>query len=202
MFGFADDAPSGLRALGRTIARKAVLRMLELEAPNLHEHDQNRAIAYGHTWSPAFELSQSPPMHHGHAISTDMCFSATWAAREGWISEELRDRVHGIFAKCELSLYHPCFTTEKLHYGTKAILERRDGDLYAAIPDNKIGACKFIGVGNFASRADMDASLEAALDEHRKLMAMEGGGVGKDPYITDGFHRNRKVLSKLELGTW
>merc|ERR1719247_3234787 len=33
-------------------------------------------------------------------------------------------------------------------------------------------------------------------------MASEGGGVGKDPFITDGFTRNRKVVSKLELGTW
>ena len=28
------------------LARKAVFRMLELECPNLLEHDQNRAIAY------------------------------------------------------------------------------------------------------------------------------------------------------------
>merc|ERR1712078_812688 len=28
------------------------------------------------------------------------------------------------------------------------------------------------------------------------------GGVGKEPFITDGFTRNRKVVSKLELGTW
>ena len=48
----------------------------------------------------------------------------------------------------------------------------------------------------------MDASLESALDLHRQLMASEGGGVGKDPFITDGFTRNRKVVSKLELGTW
>merc|ERR1719408_323551 len=31
---------------------------------------------------------------------------------------------------------------------------------------------------------------------------MESGGVGTEPFITEGFHRNRKVLSKLELGTW
>merc|ERR1719428_436152 len=103
-FGFADGAPAGLRAVGRKIARKAVLRMLELEAPNLHEHDQHRAIAYGHTWSPAYELSRSPPMHHGHAISVDMCFSATWAAKEGWISTELRDRIHSQFRRAGLSL--------------------------------------------------------------------------------------------------
>jgi predicted O-methyltransferase YrrM len=48
----------------------------------------------------------------------------------------------------------------------------------------------------------MDASLAAGLEKHRQLMTSEGGGVGTDPFITDGFHRTRKVVSKLELGTW
>jgi predicted O-methyltransferase YrrM len=192
-----------LREIGQEIAKMCVQKMLELECPNLLEHDQNRAIAYGHTWSPVYELTPKPvPLHHGHAISIDMCFSATWAAKEGWISEGLRDRIHAQFRRAGLSRHHDCFTTEKLHYGTKTILERRDGDLYAAIPDGQLGTCRFIGKADFKSRADMDASLEAALDTHRQLMAAEAGGVGVEPFITDGFHRTRKVMSKLELGTW
>jgi len=202
-FGFADGSPAGLREVGQTIAKMCVKKMLELECPNLLEHDQRRAIAYGHTWSPVYELTPKPvPMHHGHAISVDMCFSATWAAKEGWISESLRDRVHAQFRRAGLSLYHDCFTAEKLHYGTKTILQRRDGDLYAAIPDTDIGTCRYVMVNDFASRADMDASLEAALEVHKNLMKTYGGGVGTDPYITDGFTRTRKVVSKLELGTW
>jgi len=202
-FGFAEGSPEGLREIGQTLAKKCVQKMLELEGPNLLEHDQHRAIAYGHTWSPVYELTPKPvPMHHGHAISVDMAFSATWAANEGWISESLRDRVHAQFRRAGLSRHHECFTTEKLHYGTKTILERRDGDLYAAIPDGQIGKCRYIMLKDFKSRADMDASLAAGLEKHRQLMASEGGGVGQEPYITDGFHRQRKVVSKLELGTW
>merc|ERR1719482_1315786 len=157
-FGYADDSPAGLREIGRQLARKAVLRMLELECPNLLEHDQHRAIAYGHTWSPVYELTPKPhPMHHGHAISVDMCFSATWAAKEGWISTELRDRVHAQFRRAGLSRYHQSFTAEKLHYGTKTIMQRRDGDLYAAIPNGEIGKCRYGMVNNFKSRAEMDA---------------------------------------------
>merc|ERR1719159_226329 len=202
-FGFADGSPEGLREVGQVIAKKCVQKMLELECPNLLEHDQHRAIAYGHTWSPVYELTPKPvPLHHGHAISIDMAFSATLAAQEGYISESLRDRVHAQFRRAGLSRHHDCFTTEKLHYGTKTILERRDGDLYAAIPDGEVGKCRFIMVKDFASRAEMDASLESALELHRNLMRLEGGGVGMEPHITDGFHRNRKVVSKLELGTW
>merc|ERR1719238_1318866 len=81
-FGFAEGSPEGLREVGQTIAKMCVQKMLELECPNLLEHDQNRAIAYGHTWSPVYELTAKPmPIHHGHAISIDMCFSATWAAK-------------------------------------------------------------------------------------------------------------------------
>merc|ERR1711871_1534830 len=202
-FGYVEGAPAGLKEVGMKIAKMCVQKMLELECPNLLEHDQNRSIAYGHTWSPVYELTPKPvPLHHGHAISIDMCFSATLAAKEGYISESLRDRIHAQFRRAGLSRHHDCFTTEKLHYGTKTILERRDGDLYAAIPDGEVGKCRFIMLKDFASRAEMDASLESALELHRNLMRLEGGGVGMEPHITDGFHRNRKVVSKLELGTW
>jgi 3-dehydroquinate synthase len=201
-FGYADDSPPGLREISRQLARKAVFRMLELECPNLLEHDQNRAIAYGHTWSPAYELTRSPPMHHGHAISVDMCFSATWAAKEGWISTELRDRIHSQFRRAGLSLDHECFTKEKLLYGTTAIMQRRDGDLYAAIPDGAIGKCRFIMLSDFGSREEMDASLESALEFHKELMSTQGGGEGKECNITEGYHRNNTKVSKLELGTW
>jgi 3-dehydroquinate synthase len=204
--GYAEDAPRGLREIGRKVARKSVLRMLQLECPNLLEHDQRRAIAYGHTWSPVYELTPKPyPMHHGHAISVDMAFSATWAAKEGWISESLRDRIHDSFRRVGLSLYHPSFTVENLHYGTTTILQRRDGDLYAAIPDGEIGKCRFINTPDFENRAALDASLEAGLKAHIELVnAKYAGGVGKECYITEGFDSKGTggSSSKLELGTW
>ena len=135
------------------------------------------------------------------ASEVDMCFSATWAAKEGWISTELRDRIHSQFRRAGLSLDHECFTKEKLLYGTTAIMQRRDGDLYAAIPDGEIGKCRFIMISDFGSREAMDASLESALEFHKELMQSQGGGEGKECNITEGFHRNAKV-SKLELGTW
>lgn len=205
-FGFGEGAPAGLREIARTIARKAVHRMLTLECPNLLEHDQRRAIAYGHTWSPVYELTPKPhPLHHGHAIAIDMCFSATWAAKEGWISEDLRDRVHGIFRKIGLSLYHPSFTVAKLHYGTSTILQRRDGDLYAAIPDTVIGKCRYIMLDDFKDRDALDASLEDALLAHIKLVNEKfEGGQGVECYITEGFDKKGTGCStcKLEMGTW
>jgi predicted O-methyltransferase YrrM len=134
-----------------------------------------------------------------------MCFSATWAAKEGWISEELRDRIHGIFRKAGLSLYHPSFTVDKLHYGTTTILQRRDGDLYAAIPDQKIGQCRYIMLDDFGDRPALDASLEAGLQAHMALVAERyAGGVGTECFITEGFSKKGTgcACCKLELGTW
>ena len=66
---------------------------------------------------------------------------------------------------------------------------RRDGDLYAAIPDNQIGKCRYIMCGTFETgRKGLDASLEAGLEAHRDLIASKypNGGVGSDPFITIG----------------
>merc|ERR1719230_1328349 len=41
-FGYAEGAPAGLREVGLKIAKMCVQKMLELECPNLLEHDQNR----------------------------------------------------------------------------------------------------------------------------------------------------------------
>merc|ERR1719213_1308371 len=51
----------------------------------------------------------------------------------------------------------------------------------------------------------MDASLEAALEEHIKLCdEKHSGGEGVEMYISEGFDQKGvgEVQSKLELGTW
>ena len=233
-FGYLEEAedgskcPEGLKEVAQELCRKAVLRMLELECPNLHEHDQKRAIAYGHTWSPCYELAQSPPMHHGHAIAVDMCFSLTWAEKLGYVDSALKERVFNVFRRIGLSLMHPWFNEASLKYGTDTIMARRDGDLYAAIPDGEVGKCRYVMIGDFhtgpqkkdgevtweEARSAMDASLEEALIAHRDYMhASEGDkyengvGVGQTPYITLGHARRSDcgdfcACSKLELGTW
>jgi len=128
------------------------------------------------------------------------------AAKEGWISDSLRDRLHSIFRKAGLSLYHPSFTVQNLHYGTTTILQRRDGDLYAAIPDKEIGKCRYIMLGDFeGNREALDASLEAGLKAHIQLVEEKyNGGRGTECFITEGFDKKGTGCSccKLELGTW
>jgi len=220
-FGFAKDVPPTkkdfLKALGMKIMRSVTRRQLEFEAPNLMEHDSRRAIAFGHTWSPVYELLPKPfPMHHGQAIAIDMAFSMTWAAREGWITDAARDRFHNVLRKCGLSLDHAAFTPDKLLYGTSTILERRDGDLYAAIPmpldpdtsgdaAHAFGNVRYINVGtDFETREALDTSLQAALEDHKELCRTRyENGEGQEIHITQGLSSTkRNTLPKRDLGTY
>jgi len=56
------------------------------EYGNLWETHQCRPHAYGHTWSPGYELLSG--MLHGHAVGTCMGFGAYLACKEGFISED------------------------------------------------------------------------------------------------------------------
>jgi 3-dehydroquinate synthetase len=175
-FGHLDGTPD-LREAGRTVTHEAIRSMLELEVPNLHELDLDRVIAYGHTWSPTLELSPEDPMLHGHAVNIDMALSATLAARRGYITDEDRDRIHGLMSRLGLALDSPYLTAELLHAATASIIQTRDGLLRAPVP-RPIGTCHFIN--------DLGGDeLEDALHVHRGLCAgYPRGGDGEAVFVS------------------
>jgi demethyl-4-deoxygadusol synthase len=141
-FGHLDGSPE-LRSAGERLTHQAIATMLELEAPNLHEINLDRVIAFGHTWSPTLELTPADPFFHGHAINIDMALSTTLAEQRGHISVEERDRVLGLMSDLGLALDSEHLTPELLSASTAAILKTRDGALRAAIPA-PIGDCLFL----------------------------------------------------------
>lgn len=150
--------------------------MIELETPNLHEIDLDRVIAYGHTWSPTLELAPNVPIFHGHAVNIDMAFSATLAAKRGYISTQDRDRILGLMSRIGLALDHPLLEGDLLWQATESIMQTRDGKLRAAMP-KPIGTCFFV---NDLTREE----LNAALAEHKQLCATyPRGGDGVDAYM-------------------
>ena len=161
-FGHLDGTPE-LRAVGDRLTHSAIATMLELEAPNLHELDLDRVIAFGHTWSPTLELTPQTPFFHGHAINIDMALSTTLAEQRGHLSPTDRDRVLGVMSGLGLALDSEYLTPELLTAATTSILKTRDGRLRAAIPD-PIGSCRFLN----------DVSTDELADTlvlHRKLAA-------------------------------
>ena len=170
-FGSAGATPH-VREAARQVTYDAIETMLRLEAPNLHELDLDRVIAYGHTWSPTLELAPETPMLHGHAISIDMAFSATLAERRGLLSAGERDRVLTLMSRLGLAIDSPYLSPSLLAKATASILATRDGLLRAAVP-SPIGTCAFL---NDVSVAE----LGEVLDAHRALCRSyprEGEGV-------------------------
>ena len=173
-FGHLDGTPE-LREVGDRVTRQAIATMLELEAPNLHEIDLDRVIAFGHTWSPTLELAPPTPFFHGHAINIDMALSTTLAEQRGLLSVADRDRVLNVMSALGLSLDSPHLTPDLLATATTSILKTRDGLLRAAVPD-PIGRCRFL------NDVTVD-ELTDALTLHKKLcLEFDRGGEGVDVF--------------------
>jgi len=166
-----------LRETANQLTYQAIATMLELEAPNLHEIDLDRVIAFGHTWSPTLELTPPTPFFHGHAISIDMALSVTLAERRGLLTAGDRDRVLSTMSSLGLSLDSDHLSPELLERATTAILRTRDGILRAAVPD-PIGTCRFL---NDVTIDELDDTLTL----HKKLCAeYDRGGDGVDAFTS------------------
>jgi 3-dehydroquinate synthase len=178
-FGHLDGTPE-LREVAHRLTYQAIATMLELEAPNLHEIDLDRVIAFGHTWSPTLELAPTTPFFHGHAINIDMALSTTLAEQRGHLSVDDRDRVLGVMSGLGLSLDSEHLTPELLEQATASILKTRDGLLRAAIPD-PIGRCRFLNDVTAGELAD-------TLTLHKKIcLDYPRAGDGLDVYtMVDG----------------
>lgn len=175
-FGHLDGTPE-LRAVADSLTYQAIDTMLELEAPNLHEIELDRVIAFGHTWSPTLELTPPAPFFHGHAINIDMALSTTLAEQRGHITSEERDRVLGTMSRLGLALDSDYLTPELLSEATSSILKTRDGILRAAVPD-PIGACRFLNDVTTAELADV-------LTLHKKIcLDFDRGGDGVDMFTS------------------
>ncbi len=159
-FGRLDGTPE-LREIADRVTYDAVRTMLELEVPNLHELDLDRVIAFGHTWSPALELTPRIPYLHGHAIAIDMALSTTIAERRGYIAASERDRILWLLSNLGLSLDSEHLTAALLRDATESIVQTRGGLQRAAVP-RPIGTCFFVN--------DLTADeLEEALMAHRRV---------------------------------
>jgi len=166
------DGTAELRDIGDRLTYQAIATMLELEAPNLHEIDLDRVIAFGHTWSPTLELTPPAPFFHGHAINIDMALSSTLAERRGLLSATDRDRILSVMSELGLAIDSEYLTPELLEAATASILRTRDGLLRAAVPD-PIGRCRFL---NDVSVEELTETLRM----HKKLCleyARGGDGV-------------------------
>jgi 3-dehydroquinate synthase len=134
----ADRDPVSLEIIARAIA--GMLGELE---PNLWEAVLERAVDYGHTFSPSLELRADPPLLHGEAVAVDMAICVALAHNRGMLSGEQTDRALRLIRDAGLPVTHEVFTAELLVRALEDATRHRDG-LQRVPLTTGIGTVRFV----------------------------------------------------------
>lgn len=151
----ADRNPMSLEIIARAIAGM----LSELE-PNLWEAVLERAVDYGHTFSPSLELRAEPPLLHGEAVAIDMAVCVALAHNRGMFSKEHTDRALNLMRAARLPISHEVFTTELVSEALKDAVKHRDG-LQRLPLTNGIGSVQFV---NDLTEEEIGRGLEFIAD--------------------------------------
>lgn len=170
------------------IIAKAMEGYVKAEYGNLWETHQCRPHAFGHTWSPGYELPAG--MLHGHAVATCMGYGAYLSFLEGWISKDEMDRVHKLISNMELSLWHPIMEDVDLIYASQEkIVDKRGGSLCAPVP-KVLGKCGYI---QHLSKE----RLTETMAEYKKICeTFPRGGLGIEVHCADVGLDDPSVVAK------
>ena len=178
-FGTIDcAADAGIHDLSRKILGGAMRSYIEAEYDNLYETHQCRPHAYGHTWSPGFEIEAG--LLHGHAVAIDMGFGAYLSLLQGWIAQSEFDAIAALISAYGLSLWHDILNDERVMWEShRKIIQKRGGNLVAPVPRGAIGRCGYL---NDMSRS----AFFKAIEDYRAICAdYPRAGRGIDPLCSD-----------------
>ena len=178
-FGTMDcEADAEINLLSQKILGAALRSYVAAEYDNLYETHQCRPHAYGHTWSPGFEIEAG--LLHGHAVAIGMGFGAYLSLRMNWIDEAQFQRIMRLISSFGLSLWHDIMLrTDTLWASQQKIFEKRGCNLAAPLPKGEIGQCGYL---NSLTREELDR----AVAEYR-LICREypRKGLGIEPHCSD-----------------
>lgn len=178
-FGIEDCEPgSEIDVLSETIIAKAMDGYVRSEYGNLWETHQCRPHAYGHTWSPGFELQAG--LLHGHAVAIGMGYGAYLSFLNDWITEAEFHRILSVMSAVGLSLRHDILENSDSIWSSQVkMTEKRGGNLCAPIPRGSIGKCGYL---NDMSRPRLEETL-LTYQEIVKSYPREGYGI--EPHCAD-----------------
>lgn len=178
-FGTSDCIDGdAIQGLSQKILGGALRSYISAEYDNLYETHQCRPHAYGHTWSPGFEIEAG--LLHGHAVSVCMGFGAYLSYRLQWITHAEFHRILKLMDGYGLSLWHDILDCgETVWKSQLTVTQKRGQNLVAPLPKGRIGECGYL---NELSKAD----LLSALCEYKAVcMAYPRSGRGIDPLCKD-----------------
>merc|ERR1719204_237738 len=142
------------------------------EYGNLWETHQCRPHAFGHTWSPGYELPAG--MLHGHAVASGMGYGTYLSYKNEWISKVQFERILNLISVMELALWHPIMDNHDLIISAnRKVKAKRGGNLCAPVPKQEIGDCGYI---NDLKEEDIPTTIQEYKDVVSKYVR-EGRGV-------------------------
>jgi 3-dehydroquinate synthetase len=105
----------------------AIEGMLEELRPNLLESDLQRCVDYGHTFSPAIEMTARRPLLHGEAVAIDMSISMALSLGRGLVNQEEYWRALHLMAVVGLPITHELARADFLWPALLETASHRDG---------------------------------------------------------------------------
>ncbi|MBE9140042.1 sedoheptulose 7-phosphate cyclase [Nodosilinea sp. LEGE 07088] len=178
-FGTTHCQPSdSISGLSQQILGAAMRSYVEAEYDNLYETHQCRPHAYGHTWSPGFEIEAG--LLHGHAVAIGMGFGAYLSHRQGWISAAEFHRILWLIDSFGLSLWHDVLLNQDtLWAAQEKIVQKRGGNLVVPLPKGAIGQCGYL---NALTRDQLNDAIAAY---HAICVTYPRQGIGIEPLCSD-----------------
>ncbi len=172
----ADDDP--IHDLSNAILGAAMRTYVEAEYDNLYETHQCRPHAYGHTWSPGFEIEAG--LLHGHAVAICMGLGAFLSQRAGWIGEDELHRILRLMSDYGLSLWHDILLDDAVMLEShRKIIQKRGQNLVAPVPRGAIGECGYL------DNVTEDDLLAAVRDYRALCRDYPRDGAGIEPLCSD-----------------
>lgn len=178
-FGTRDCGPDDpMHGLSQRVLAGAMRAYVQAEYGNLYETHQCRPHAYGHTWSPGFEIQAG--LLHGHAVAVGMGFGAFLAHRIGWLAEADLHRVLGLISGYGLTLWEDILADRAVMAEAHGkIIEKRGGNLVAPLPRGTIGQCGYLNA------LSLDDLMHAVTAYQAVCTAYPREGRGIDAYCAD-----------------
>ncbi|MFC0710939.1 sedoheptulose 7-phosphate cyclase [Azorhizophilus paspali] len=116
---------------------------VELEN-NLWEHNLQRVVDYGHSFSPLVEMTYINELLHGEAVTLDCLFSAILSFNRGHLSGEELERLFNVANKLGLPTFHSGFADiPLLERALKDTTIHRNGSQNLPLMDG-IGSALFV----------------------------------------------------------
>lgn len=178
-FGTLDCEPGAdISVLSQKILGAALRSYVEAEYDNLYETHQCRPHAFGHTWSPGFEIEAG--LLHGHAVAIGMGFGAYLSYRDSWITADEFHRILRLISSFGLSLWNDVLLNRETVWASQEkIVQKRGGNLAAPLPKGAIGKCGYLNSLTQDELYDAISAYQQICQDYPRQ------GLGVDPLCSD-----------------